>query len=726
MACLSTLAACTPLEQMIGGEPSPTPWIVYVTATPPGEVAAVDASPAPSQQPIGPFGAGAAPPLEFPATVPPIDLSGVTAVPTADGAPTLAPGVTPSMTAPATVTTLPGTPTATLPPSSTATPTATLPPAPSATSVPPQLAAPGDVSFAPNLGLNFISSAQHEADGARFAAGIGTGVGWDRFAIYWSDIEQTRDQYVWGLYDRTVQQDIDNGLSTNAILLGTPGIYYGQGGVPFGLYEPVFSDGTDTPGGSKTINPNNPWAEFVYAAVNRYKPGGQLARVSRWPSGKGIRVWEIWNEPDFSAFWGGSVSDYARLLKVAYLAARQADSGARIMVGGLVVWEKQGWFVDLLNIYKNDPNPVAARYPFDMLAIHSYSHPPNTFEIVARHKSLLAIYGLSGVPIWLNETGVPVWNDYPGPSWATRPDQIVWRATLDEQAAYVIQNAAYAFMAGAEAVFHFQLYDDCGNQPRGTSFAPHDGSLCNSGAACWGDALGLMRNTRQNVCFNQHPNPGTPRPAYNALKVVSNVFGGQQAVPITAQRTGPGGKQIVLVFARPNTREVISVVWDTGGQPGQVVLNARADRALLYDRTGAVQEITPNDQGQYLLSLDPATNRNGVGISGYMIGGSPVILVEAVAGSLVSIVPLPDVSRQAALVRWRSSNPAVNLYEVWYRDDTSLGGEWVRWFEATSPGEALFVGGVGRTYSFFARGRLPDGTWTDTGPYPQARTQLAG
>jgi hypothetical protein len=92
-----------------------------------------------------------------------------------------------------------------------------------------------------------------------------------------------------------------------------------------GWYAPVFNDGTDTPGPGKSINPDNRWARFVFAAVDRYRPGGVLAQQQGWTNGQGIRVWEIWNEPDFDVFFTGTVNDYTRLLKVGYLAAHYAD-----------------------------------------------------------------------------------------------------------------------------------------------------------------------------------------------------------------------------------------------------------------------------------------------------------------------------------------------------------------------------------------------------------------
>ncbi len=691
LAVMLLLGGCNLPIDRAGGILTPTPWIIYITATPEG--------------------AGLPPPTETPLLVGPYQLTPVTIgpEPTLDlSGLTLTPAPLPSSP----------TPDLTITPSA-ATSTATPPlPAPTPTSLPPT-AVPRPP--AARLGINFISSAQHQTDEARFQAGLNAGAGWDRFAIYWSDIEQQPDTYVWVLYDEAVRNDVIHNLQTNAILLGVPAIYNDGRNVPVNLDQPVFIDGTDIPGPGKAINPNNPWADFVYTVVMRYKPGGTRARAEGWPAGQGVRVWEIWNEPDFSMFWNGSVQEYARLLKVAYLAAKQADPQAQVMLGGLVLFEKPAFLVDLLNIYKNDPAPVPARYPFDIVALHSYSHPPYTFYAVQRTENLLAVYGLADLPIWLNESGVAVWDDYPGPQWATRPDQIVMRATQQEQASYVIQSAAYAFMAGAEVVFHFQLYDDCGNQPRGTTFAPNDGSLCGSGAACWGDALGLLRNSSSNLCFNQHPQPGTARPAYSAFRTLSQVFSSADFVPLSGFTAGPRNGQQWLVFARPATSELITVIWDTMGQAGEAVIPARSTQATLITQDGQQTVIRPRESdAAYHVSLLPATNYNMSGV-GAMIGGPPVIVIETIVRPVVSVLPLLERSRPAFLVKWQSSDPLVTQFQVWYRDETA-GSDWTLWIETNTPGEALFAGGSGRQYSFFARGLAPDGQWTADTPVVQATT----
>ncbi|MGF1507545.1 MAG: hypothetical protein ACFB51_20835, partial [Anaerolineae bacterium] len=479
------------------------------------------------------------------------------------------------------------------------------------------------------------------------------------------------------------------------------------------------ADGSDTFGTGKAINPDNHWAQWVAATVDRYRPGGVLAQQEGWPAGAGVRVWEVWNEPDLSIFWQGTSAEYARLLKVAYLAINSVYPEAQVMVGGMVIFEQPAFLPEMMTLYKNDPDPVPGRYPFDIMALHAYSHPPYTFYIVQRTESLLGVYGVD-VPIWVNESGVPLWDDYPGPTWASTPEQRIWRATLHEQAAYVIQIAAYAFMSETEVLFHFQLYDDCGNQPRGSDFPPHDGGLCAGGAICWGDALGMFRNTDDNVCFTQHPQPGTKRPAYDAFQVVSEFFGDDSLVPLE-MFTFNGARW--LIFARPDRSELVYVIWNETGVPREAALVRRADQALLVRMDGSRETIQPGSDDLYRIPLPPATNQNAAPGSSidYMIGGEPVIVVQQTADAYVSVLPLPDASRPAFTVKWRGNRADLTDWQVWYRDDTA-GGDWQLWLTPDGPGEALFVGGSGRRYSFFARALGADGEWSRETPEVQAST----
>jgi hypothetical protein len=477
----------------------------------------------------------------------------------------------------------------------------------------------------PRLGITFISSAAEPSDEQRYQNALLLGAAWNRWPMYWSDIERQAGNFNWAAYDQLVSNDLAHDLRIDAILLGISEPHRDGGSIE-GLGAPVFSDGSDTMGDGKTPNPGNSWASFVYQAVNRYKPGGLLATQQGWAPGRGVSVWEAWNEPDLTLFWAGGLSNYARLLKVTYLAAHQADSAASVMFGGLAYInpEANDYLAQTLAIYARDHSAAANNWYMDQVAAHNYVNPSRTGWVVNRIKATLANYGLTR-PIWLTETGMPVWDDYPGPTWSgPRPADRMYRGTMAQQAAFVIQNTAFAWVDGAEVVFIHQLYDDCDNQPPGTNFMANDGRST-------GDAFGLFRNVSSSACYSHHPQPGTPRPAATAYHVLATVFGTEPFTSTGVYRVHNDGTDsgTIIIFDRETTHQRIYVLWDNGTNRVNLHIPATGQDARLYSMDNQDYYITPTDNG-YDIGLSAATPEGlyvGTG-SVTPVGGAPYILVE--------------------------------------------------------------------------------------------------
>lgn len=524
----------------------------------------------------------------------------------------------------------------------------------------PQLAPSGN---GPAYGVVFMSSAEAPADDKQYQNALSTGARLNRWPIYWPIVEATEGDFDWSTQDATVRADLAYGLEINAILLGTPAyyqtgaplpapqapelrpsgsitLYAPERATPVGLYEPIFDDGTDRPGPGKSINNANRWARFVYLAVNRYKPGGVLAQQNNWPDGLGVRHWEMWNEPDLQSFWDGSLADYARLLKVGYLAAKHADAQAQVLFGGLANFSWPTFYDQVLSIYDDDALAAPNGYYHDILATHNYSYSWRSWQYVFNASNTMRAHGLLK-RIWLNESGVRAWNDYPGPTWDPNSS---FSATMSEQANFVIQSAFYATFAGAEAIFHFQLYDACGNQPAGTDFPPHNGELCTEDGRlesdprfpCAGDANGLFSNPTDAACFRQHPMPESPRSNYHAFRVLTTHL--RDVVPLWRQRPGDDddnpvtGPQEWIAFYRPSTGERIVGMWSRVGNDEVARLPANADHATLVWPDGQTETITPRN-GVYEITLPAATYQNTPTLSrddsDYAIGGRPAIVIEA-------------------------------------------------------------------------------------------------
>lgn len=404
-----------------------------------------------------------------------------------------------------------------------------------------------------------------------------------------------------------------------------------------GLMEPIFADGSDVPEPGKDVNPDNPWALFVQAAVERYRPGGILARAEGWATGVGVRVWEIWNEPDYTFFWSGTVSDYARLLKTAYLVIETLDPDATVMVGGLLYPTQANYLAQILSIYQDEPEPEAYDWYMDAVAVHNYGDSWRSGWLTLVVRQTLVEFGIEK-PIWVTETGVPIWDDYPGPLWTQDdPDARTLLATADEQAAFVIQSAAYAWAEGAQVIIYHQLYDDCGNQPPGTDFAPSvTEGVCRPGEICAGDVFGIYRNPDNAICFSQHPQPNSARPVAAAYTMLAEVF----ATPFSRRGIIDDVREddsIVITFTRPATDERIVVAWNTGGEAMELALPAYNEAASLYVYGIEGGQTIRAEDGEYVLTLPAATmarqrflaDRRSVDI-----GGSPLILVEHVADAI--------------------------------------------------------------------------------------------
>ncbi|MCP4363038.1 MAG: hypothetical protein GY796_33955 [Chloroflexi bacterium] len=593
-------------------------------------------------------------------------------------------------------------------------------------------------STQPAYGVNFISSAEHHADEQQYQNGLSTGAGWNRWPLYWFNIEQSQDNFNWSTQDTAVIGDITHGLQINAILLGTPSFYTTslaqqqptnsrpspltinapQAATPSGLYDAIFNDGSDTPGAGKTINPNNKWANFVSLAVQRYMPDGVLAQSQGWLAGEGITHWEIWNEPDYRFFWDGTMADYGRLLKVAYLVIQQTDPNAQVMFGGLSNINNSSvanfnFFSDVMTLYDADGEAATYNYYHDIVATHNYFYSWQSWYYVWRVGNTLADRGLDK-PIWLNETGVAAWDDYPGPVWDS---QSGYRATISEQADFVIQTAFYSVFAGADAIFHFQLYDGCGNQPADTDFPPHSGDMCDENGnvpgtnfPCAGDANGLFRNPTDAVCFTQHPQPETARPNFAAYKTLTDYF--TDVEPLWRLRPGSNdpanGPQEWIAFYQPTSSSRILGMWSRFGVAQTAVVSStnQSGSGLLIGPDGITQTLTAQN-GHFTIQLPAASNQNAPWDPNlYAIGGRPYILIEQDTLPPLVTVSAPTIAQDIIPISWsgQDDGSGVQNYDVWVSAD---GGANQMWLTATVELSATFQAELERQYTFtvYARDR---------------------
>jgi hypothetical protein len=207
------------------------------------------------------------------------------------------------------------------------------------------------------------------------------GIKWVRIEFYWPRIEAKKGVYVWDNYDKLVRELQKRNIQAYTII----------------NYWPKWIKDWGTL--------NERIRQLSKRAVERYKPGGVLARTMGW-NDYGIRYWEIINEPNYPCC--GWLKDsnpqpkrYAHILSYANAGIREIDPDAVIALGGL---SSHSSYMDPLTflerVYEN-----GAKNCFDIVSYHPYGQQ-NDFQaavdalhtVMGRHKD-------EKKPIWFTEFG---------------------------------------------------------------------------------------------------------------------------------------------------------------------------------------------------------------------------------------------------------------------------------------------------------------------------------
>jgi hypothetical protein len=492
---------------------------------------------------------------------------------------------------------------------------------------------------------------------------------WDRFDFSWPVIEPSNNSWNFGPHD-TLVNDLDAaGINMVGILLWTPNWAATEGASsmdtasfdqrPFGWYAPVPYDGSMDGAIAATASssppqglylawndPGNHWGNYVYSIVSRY--------------GDRVKHWEMWNEPEWNYFWTGTSTDYKQLLKVGYQATKAACSDCTVLFGGLHYWANQDYYWWVLSQLRSDPDGATNNYFFDVMSVHLYSRAANTYDIVNTIRARMATYGMDDHPIWITETGVPVWGD--PQAYNSKYD---YAATQDEAAAYLIQSYANAWAADVERYFHFRT---------------HDSDM--------GEYFGLIRNDR------------SLRPSYVAYQVAATYL----ISPTFVTRSPDAPAMRVSLWGSPHGR--VSVVWNESSSTAVYSLPAAVATATVVDRLGNTSTSVATG-GSHILTLPPATANLVSNPSDYIIGGAPLIVIESESVNeppTSTVDALPTTTYTSTFtVTWSGwdNESGIWAYDVQVRD--GVGGAWQDWQQMTAETDAQFVGEHGHTYYFRSR-----------------------
>lgn len=175
------------------------------------------------------------------------------------------------------------------------------------------------------------------------------------------------------------------------------------------------------------------WKALLRQAVERYGPGGQFWASHPSLPERPIRLWQIWNEPNFKYFvTKPNPTEYGKLVSASSAALKAADPGAKIVLAGLFAQPSGArnaagkhtglnWFASdfLEKMYKTTPG-IKAKFSGFALHPYSYGYRQLTPEI-EEVREVAASFHDGSKGLWITELG---WSSQPptrGNSFAKGP-----------------------------------------------------------------------------------------------------------------------------------------------------------------------------------------------------------------------------------------------------------------------------------------------------------------
>jgi polysaccharide biosynthesis protein PslG len=226
---------------------------------------------------------------------------------------------------------------------------------------------------------------------------------WIRQEFDWSQIEPQQGTFDFSRYDQFMLLTAQHGVRVLPIMLDTP----------------------SWAGANWNSIPSDPsgYAAFVAAVVGRYGAGGSFWSQHPTLAGYAIQSYELWNEPYYDNGNDGNYDPgrYARLVKAAAIAGRQADPAAQFLLAAenqaQLVGSTWVWWIDALYQAVPDLNNY-----FDGVAVHRYgtnftslSFPTpglayDGYDQLRRVEAIeqeFAQHGAANKPLWITEIGWP-------------------------------------------------------------------------------------------------------------------------------------------------------------------------------------------------------------------------------------------------------------------------------------------------------------------------------
>ncbi len=432
------------------------------------------------------------------------------------------------------------------------------------------------------------------------------GAGWERVVVSWADIQPNGpDDFSWlgrTLPPRVLASELNRGVRMAGLLQFTPD---------------WAATNVDDPGRSVPRNldlafddRDNYWGRFVYETVRYY-----AGRIDEWI---------VWNEPEFqpndaagqgSYTWLGTDQQFARLMEVAYRAAKRANPRAVVAFPGTSYWVDQNshrpqFYERFLRIVAVLPDAAGNHFFHDAVPLNLYRAPDDLVRLHQEFIDLERHYGVTETPIWLLELNAMPTDDAVIPC-SDRHAHNPIKTSQAQQAAYAVQALALAAAVGYGRIGFYQMIDD---------------NPCNQ-SAVWGITRddGSRRPVAASLRMAIHSFSGYVRSTFAPLARPTVRWA---AWPDDPNSYTPNWRAYEVAFDLPGGHRV-TVLWNGDGSLVRIRLPRRGQAGTLLDVEGTVLD-GPVSVGQdWAIELPPATaHYTGDPVGYYFIGGSPLFLLE--------------------------------------------------------------------------------------------------
>jgi polysaccharide biosynthesis protein PslG len=218
------------------------------------------------------------------------------------------------------------------------------------------------------------------------------GAGTYRIQVDWRFIEPTPGVRNWAAADLLFAEAARAGISVLPDLLGVP--------------RWVSHDRTRPP--IYGTRQRAAWAALLSDLARRYGSNGTFWALHPELPRAPVTAWEIWQEPNRAAFFGGKPRPrgFARLLMLSSAALKAADASAQVVAGGIWPYRSNKNSLNLVDYLRALYRVPGASSAFDALAIHPVAAKPNgVLRLIRGTRRIMRARGDGAKPIWVTSFG---------------------------------------------------------------------------------------------------------------------------------------------------------------------------------------------------------------------------------------------------------------------------------------------------------------------------------